>query len=626
MALNKWKLSRSDTIVLALASLIAVTMLSYMLVERRQLDDLHRTLASRAELYSATIGGVLAKYEFLPLAIAQSDEVAALLDTRDPAKVERVNAYLEEMNQRAGAFAVYVINPQGEVYASSNWKEPTSYVGQNYGFRPYFQQAVTGGTGRFYGIGVSTREAGHFIALPIRRHGRIIGVAAAKVSLDWLEQSWRMPSVAEQIWVTDANGVILLSSISAFKFKTLMPLSETARKSILEQRQFLHEKLPLLPYRIEERLSDGAMLLSLNQPREGGSSGYMAVSSRLNPLEWQITVLAELEQVRAAARNAAIAAALAWTALWLGILYALQRRRRIAERLNAQQALKRANDELEAKVAQRTAALLDANQRLQAEVGERERAEQTLRHAQAELVQSGKLAAIGQMAAGITHELNQPLAAIQTFSDNAQVLITRGRADEAQENLSVISDLVKRLGYITSQLKGFARRSDDARKPVSVRKAFEQTMLQIRTHRGADRLVLDEDWPQQDIVALCSETGLQQVFSNLITNAMDAVGPANIAHISIRVTQSGEQAEIRIADNGPGIAPASAQKIFEPFFTTKEQGLGLGLSISAGIIRAAGGSIEVRNHESDGHSGAEFIIRLRCQPQGSDTDRGEQDA
>ncbi|KIF83907.1 two-component sensor [Noviherbaspirillum autotrophicum] len=617
---------RSDTVLLALASLVAVTMLSYMLVERRQLDDLHRTMASRAELYAATIGGALAKYEFLPLAIAQSDEVAALLETRSPDKVERVNAYLEEMNQRAGAFAVYVINPQGEVYASSNWKEPTSYVGQNYGFRPYFRQAATGGTGRFYGIGVSTREAGHFIALPIRRHGRIIGVAAAKVSLDWLEQSWRMPSVAEQIWVTDANGVILLSSISDFKFKTLAPLSESARKSILEQRQFLHETLPPLPYRIEERLAGGAMLLSLKLPSEGGSSGYMAVSSRLNPLEWQITVLAELGQVRAAARNAAIAAALGWTVLWLGILYALQRRRRIAERLNAQQALKRANDELEVKVEQRTAALRDANQRLQAEVSERERAEQTLRHAQAELVQSGKLAAIGQMAAGITHELNQPLAAIQTFSDNAQVLITRGRADEALENLSVISDLVKRLGYITSQLKGFARRSDDAKKPISVRKAFEQTMLQVRTNRGAGRLVLNEDWPEQDIVVLCNETGLQQVFSNLITNSMDAMGPADIAHISIRVTRSGNQAEIRVADNGPGISPACAQRIFEPFFTTKEHGLGLGLSISAGIIRAAGGSIQVRNHDSDGHSGAEFIIRLRCQPQDGNIDRGEQDA
>nr|WP_307728455.1 ATP-binding protein [Massilia solisilvae] len=619
-------MSQSHTVLLALASLVAVTMLSYMLVERRQLDDLHRTLASRAELYSATIGGVLAKYEFLPLAIAQSDEVAALLETRSPDRAARVNAYLEEMIQGAGAFAVYVINPQGEVYASSNWKEPTSYVGQNYGFRPYFRQAVNGGIGRFYGIGVSTREAGYFIALPIRRHGRIIGVAAAKVSLDWLEQSWRMPSVAEQIWVTDANGVILLSSISAFKFKTLAPLSEGARKSIHEQRQFLHETLPQLPHRVEQRLTDGAKLLSLNLPREGEPSGYMAVSSRLKPLEWQITVLAELGQVRAAARNAAVGAALGWTALCLGILYALQRRRRIAERLNAQQALKRANDELEAKVERRTAALLDANLRLQAEVGERERAEQTLRQAQAELVQSGKLAAIGQMAAGITHELNQPLAAIQTFSDNAQVLITRGRADEALENLSIISDLVKRLGYITSQLKGFARRSDDAQKPVSVRKAFEQTMLQVRTTRGADRLVLDEDWPQQDIVVLCNETGLRQVFSNLITNAMDAVGAAEIAHLSIRVAQSGDQAVIRVADNGPGIAPASAQKIFEPFFTTKEQGLGLGLSISAGIIRAAGGTIEVQNHGSDGHGGAEFTIRLRCRQPGGKTDLGEQDA
>ncbi|GAB3428126.1 ATP-binding protein [Massilia solisilvae] len=626
MAVKKWKLSQSHTVLLALASLVAVTMLSYMLVERRQLDDLHRTLASRAELYSATIGGVLAKYEFLPLAIAQSDEVAALLETRSPDRAARVNAYLEEMIQGAGAFAVYVINPQGEVYASSNWKEPTSYVGQNYGFRPYFRQAVNGGIGRFYGIGVSTREAGYFIALPIRRHGRIIGVAAAKVSLDWLEQSWRMPSVAEQIWVTDANGVILLSSISAFKFKTLAPLSEGARKSIHEQRQFLHETLPQLPHRVEQRLTDGAKLLSLNLPREGEPSGYMAVSSRLKPLEWQITVLAELGQVRAAARNAAVGAALGWTALCLGILYALQRRRRIAERLNAQQALKRANDELEAKVERRTAALLDANLRLQAEVGERERAEQTLRQAQAELVQSGKLAAIGQMAAGITHELNQPLAAIQTFSDNAQVLITRGRADEALENLSIISDLVKRLGYITSQLKGFARRSDDAQKPVSVRKAFEQTMLQVRTTRGADRLVLDEDWPQQDIVVLCNETGLRQVFSNLITNAMDAVGAAEIAHLSIRVAQSGDQAVIRVADNGPGIAPASAQKIFEPFFTTKEQGLGLGLSISAGIIRAAGGTIEVQNHGSDGHGGAEFTIRLRCRQPGGKTDLGEQDA
>ncbi|RZI39901.1 sensor histidine kinase [Herbaspirillum sp. HC18] len=621
MALNKWKPGRSLAILLTAASLVAVTMLSYMLIERRQLDGLHRTLASRAELYAVTIGGALNKYEFLPLAIAQSDDVADLLENKTPAKVASINAYLEEMNRRAGAFAVYVMNPHGDVYASSNWKEPTSYVGQNYGFRPYFQQAAGGGTGRFYGIGVSTREAGHFIALPIRRHGRLVGVAAAKVNLDWLEQSWRMPSVAEQIWVTDANGVIILSSIPAFKFKTLTPLSDAAKKGIVEQRQFLQETLPMLPHRVHEKSADGAMLLTLGQAKESGSDEFMAVGSRLAPLEWQITVLADLAQVRAAARSAAIAAALGWAVLLLGALYALQRRRRIAERLKAQQALKLANDELEAKVAQRTADLLDANQRLQEEVTERERAEQTLRRAQADLVQSGRLAAIGQMAAGVTHELNQPLAALQTFSDNAQVFLERGRIDEAQENLSVISGLVKRLGYITSQLKGFARRGDDAKKPISVRKAFGQTMLQIRTRGDTGRLVLDEEWPEHEVIVLCGEIGLEQVFSNLISNAMEAVGPSGVAHLSIRVTQSGRQAVIRIADRGPGIPPAGMQKIFEPFYTTKERGLGLGLSISAGIIRAAGGSMEVENR-ADGNTGAVFTIRLTCPSPDGNEDKG----
>jgi two-component system, NtrC family, C4-dicarboxylate transport sensor histidine kinase DctB len=626
VTLREWKLSRADAILLAVASLIAVTLLSYLFVERRQLDDLHRTLASRAELYAATIGGALDKYEFLPLAVAQSEEVADLLEKKDTSKAASVNAYLEDMNRRAGAFAVYVMSPQGEVFASSNWKETTSYVGQNYGFRPYFKQAVIGGIGRFYGIGVSTREAGHFIAQPIRRHGRIIGVAAAKVNLDWLEHSWRMPGAAEQIWVKDANGVILLSSIPAFKFKTLALLSDATKKSINEQRQFLQEALPMLPHQVEERFADGAMLLSLQPPREGGSREFMAVSRGLEPLEWQITVLAELGQVRVAARTAAIAAALGWAVLLLGVLYARQRRRRIDERLNAQQALKRAYEELEVKVAQRTSDLLDANRRLQAEVAERERAEQTLRYAQAELVQSGKLAAIGQMAAGVTHELNQPLAALQTFSDNAKVFIARGRSEDALENLSVISELVKRLGYITSQLKGFARRSDDAKKPVNVRRAFEQTMLQIRTRKGADRLLLDEQWPQHDIIVLCNEIGLEQVFSNLISNAVDAAGPSGIPQISIRVMRENRQAVIRIADSGPGIPPACLDKIFEPFYTTKEHGLGLGLSISAGIIRAAGGSLEVQNGADDGRGGAQFIIRLTCQAQDDNQDKGKQDA
>ena len=609
----------------SLISLVALTWSTHAWVQQRQLDELHRTLDSRAELYAASIGGALNKYEFLPLAVAQSEAVAQLLEQPTAARVVDINAYLIDINRRAGAFAVYVLDAQGTTLASSNWQDGSSYVGVNYGFRPYFKNAIAGGIGRFYGIGASTFEAGYFISQPVLRHGRIIGIVAAKVNLDWIEQSWRTPGAGEQIWVRDANGVIILATTPSFKFTSLAALSAAAKRDISEQRQFLQENLPILPHRVQRQFADGASVMSLARAQSddkaelAASTDWLAVNRALGPLQWQITVLAELDQVDEAARNAAIGAALGWALLMLALMYARQRRRRIAERLNAQQTLALAYEQLEIKVAQRTADLLHANGRLQAEVSERERAEQTLRYAQAELVQSGKLAAIGQMAAGVTHELNQPLAALQTFSDNARVFLARGRIDDALDNLSTISDLVKRLGYVTSQLKGFARRSDDARKPVNVRQAFAQTMLQIRTRRNSQRLVLHESWPGEDIVVLCNAIGLEQVFTNLLSNAMDAVPDGEDVHLWLQVRSERLLAIIHVTDNGPGIALASLDRIFDPFYTTKEHGLGLGLSISAGIVRAAGGALAVRNRSSAEGGGAQFTITLTLDHKNKET-------
>jgi C4-dicarboxylate-specific signal transduction histidine kinase len=623
MAFGKWPLRQLLAPLLAVGSLVVLTWASYAWVKQRQLDELHRTLDSRAELYAASIGGALNKYEFLPLAVAQSDAVAQLLEQPSADRVTQINAYLVDMNRRAGAFAVYVLDDKGTTLASSNWQDRSSYVGVNYGFRPYFKDAIAGGIGRFYGIGASTFEAGYFISQPVQRDGRILGIVAAKVNLDWIEQSWRTPGAGEQIWVKDANGVIILATTQAFKFKTLAPLAPAAKNDISAQRQFLQENLPILPHKVRRQFADGASVMTLERPQAGdtpalsGSAdkvSYLAVNRALGPLQWQITVLAELDQVEEAARNAAIATALGWALLLLALLYARQRRRRIADKLNAQQTLARAYEQLEIKVEQRTADLVHANGRLQAEVAERERAEQTLRYAQAELVQSGKLAAIGQMAAGVTHELNQPLAALQTFSDNAKVFLARGRIDDALDNLSTISDLVKRLGYVTSQLKGFARRSDDARKPVSVRQAFAQTMLQIRTRKGSQRLTLHESWLEDDIIVLCNAIGLEQVFTNLITNAMDAVPESEPVQIWFQARREGGLAVLHITDNGPGIPLASLDKIFDPFYTTKEHGLGLGLSISAGILRAAGSALAVRNRSAQEGGGAQFTITLSCGP------------
>lgn len=308
MATRNRRVIRPAGILLAACSLIAVPQVTYMYVKERQLEQLHRDLASRAELYAATIGGALAKYEFLPLAIAQGDAVGSVLEHAGPDQVARANIYLEDVNRRAGAFAVYVIGMDGTTVASSNWRDETSYVGQNFSFRPYFTQAAAGGIGRFYGIGASTLKPGYFIAQPIRRGGKVIGVAATKVNLDWIEQSWRIPGVDEQIWVQDANGVIILSSIAEFKYRILGALSASARASMRAQRQFMQQNLQLLAYERLRSFGDGAAVLAL--PQRGtapatGSADYLSVGRKLAPLDWRITVLAGMDKVRAAARNAA---------------------------------------------------------------------------------------------------------------------------------------------------------------------------------------------------------------------------------------------------------------------------------------------------------------------------------
>lgn len=602
----------SPALLLALLSWAALTAFAYWFAQQRSLDELHHNLAPRAELYAASIGGAIDKYEFLPLAAAQRDEVAELLEHETPAQVARINRYLQEINHQAGAFAIYVLDRQGRTLASSNWDTTTSYVGQNYGFRPYFINALAGHIGHYYGIGLSTREPGYFIAHPIRRHGRIVGVAAAKVSLDWLERSWAT-GVAEQLWVNDGNGVLILSSQAAWKFKTLQALSGNARQAIDEQRQFFTEALAPLDYAVRNQFADGAKVVAIRETGSNAARDYLAVSRQLTALDWHITVLSDLAPVRAAARSAAIAATLAWAVALLGALYLRQKRRRLRERFAAEAALKRANDQLEMKVGQRTADLVLSNRQLQAEIAERQQAEETLRTTQAELVQRGKLAAIGQMAAGITHELNQPLAAMRSFSDNAAVLIQRGRTDEALENLSIISSLVDRLGRITAQLKGFARRRDQATQAVRLDLAFTQAMQQLRPRLQAESVRLSASWPEPPLWVRCSAIGLEQVFANILANALDAMADSEPKEITVSAGSNGTQAEIRLRDNGPGIAPATVDKLFEPFFTTKEAGLGLGLAICAGIIRAAGGRLSAHNVGADGRQ-AEFLIALPLAP------------
>jgi two-component system C4-dicarboxylate transport sensor histidine kinase DctB len=295
--------------------------------------------------------------------------------------------------------------------------------------------------------------------------------------------------------------------------------------------------------------------------------------------------------------------------LVLMVLYLRQRRRLGRQRLRAREDLQRAYDHLETMVAERTASLQQMTQNLSDENVVRRMAEQKLRQAQSELIQAAKMAVLGQMSAGITHELNQPLTALRTMADNAKVLIERDRLDEARTNLSTISQLVGRMGLITGQLRQFARKADASLRPVPVAAAITAALFLVERRVEQERVSFRMSMPDQDVQALCDSNRLEQVLVNLFTNALDAMAGCEVRQLSVGVERTAERVMIGVADTGPGIPEHIRSHLFEPFFTTKPQGqgLGLGLAISEQIVREFGGLMRV---EAADTGGARFIIEL----------------
>ena len=320
-------------------------------------------------------------------------------------------------------------------------------------------------------------------------------------------------------------------------------------------------------------------------------------------------MFSHIEQIGEMSRVRATVAGV--SALLLGILGMLfnDRRRHLGERLAAREALQKAYDELERKVEERTADLSAANQQLQDEVAERARAERTLREAQDELIQAGKLAVIGQLSAGIAHELNQPLAALRTLSGNAIRFMQRGDEATARANLERIAQLVDRMGQITGHLKVFAHKSSGAPRPVDVHAVVTHAIgiLGQRLQVTGTRVVLD--FPDTALYAHCDANRLEQVVVNLIGNALDAMAHLEQPRVEVRGSGHAPMVRIEVRDYGCGLSPEAQARLFEPFFTTKDAGvgLGLGLAISAGIVSDFGGTLTGVNHP-DG--GALFTIEL----------------
>ncbi|OIQ83040.1 C4-dicarboxylate transport sensor protein DctB [mine drainage metagenome] len=594
---------------------------------RAELDAGAAALRTQADTrlhnYAGALSAEIGRYGYLPSLIALDGRLRQLLEhPRDAAAVRAANAYLQHANRAAGSSVAYLMDARGLTLASSNWDTPISFVGANFAFRPYFREALRGQPGRFYGIGTISRDSGLYFSQPLRDGARVIGVLVAKIDLDRVAvpwQGWRDP-----VLVTDRNGVVLLSSVPAWRFELLAPLPAKVRQHLAQTQQYTVAG-PLRPIGLRPVGSAaGAPLWRLEHPADGPFGAlphhaFMANSLAVPALGWRLLSLSDMRPVREAARRSALAGfAIAGLLESLSLVLVLRRRAQ-AERVAGREALEHAYGELEQRVDARTSALTQANAALQREVDERERAEAALRRTMDELAQAAKMAALGQMAAGVAHELNQPLAALHTLSDNAVVLLDKQRLPEVRGNLDAISGLVRRMARITGDLKSFARKAPAAWQPCTVSAALDGALSLLQRRFAHEGIVLQRHFPAVEPRVMCDELRMQQVLLNLLVNAADAMQGVERRRIDISLEVGAEPgyARLRVADSGEGISAAARERLFEPFFTTKAQGtgLGLGLSIAQRILREVGASIDAQ--PADG-GGAEFVLRLRLADQGVD--------
>lgn len=578
--------------------LSAVTILvTYVFASKKATSDVRAAGERQLEVIALDLTSILDKFETLPYTIGYLADVRRVLDRpNDLAAIQDLNLTLQSIQRQAKVYALYLMDRNGNTLASSNWDQPLSFVGRNFSFRPYFREAMKGNAGRFYGIGNATGEPGYFIAQPVYPPGAEngtaapLGVVAVKIDLTEFENTWR--SAEDPIALADNSGVVFLSNKYAWKYHSLRPLDEAVQQNLERTLQYANRRI--------------TPISTLKEKEQAGFGDY--ISRPVGRLGWQLMWVPSQARITRIAMVWVLTVTLLMVIVGLSLWATYQRRRRLEERLMSRNALQQAAEDLDKKIAQRTEELLTANQNIESKYAKLKETEHLLRSTQNELVQAGKLAMLGQMAAGITHELNQPLAAIQAFADNAVTFLTRGQTDRAGENLSHISAASARMGTIIGQLKGFARKSHGSLSTVDLAKSIEVSALLLQNDFHHYRVRLDIEI-RDAVKIMGDEVRAEQVLINLMRNALDAVKDMDNRTVTVVLQREGSDAVIRIRDSGAGIPTQVAPHLFEAFFTTKPSGvgLGLGLAISSSIVHAMNGKLTANNHAQ---GGAEFLVRL----------------
>ena len=585
-----------------LVVLAAGALIGHALALQSGLDRLRNAAHHRLDIVTLALEGEQARFDYLPALLEMTSNIFRLLDMPgNLALRDEVNRYLHGINVTAGAANLYVLDNAGRGLAASDWDEPGTPVGTDLSFRPYVQEALAHGRGRFYGVGITSARAGYYLSYALYQHGRQRGVATVKVDFEKMERAWStFPGI---VMLVDERGVIILSSREDWRFRPLAPLTQAVLADIAKTRPYGKADLVPLEWQVQQRLSEDTDIVRL------AGKNYMGNTRRVNNSQWRLLVLDDTAPVETDACLVGITAALGVSVLWLLSITLWQRQHALRQKVANRDALQAAHDGLESKVAMRTTELRSANIHLEREVETRKTTEADLRAAQNELVHAGKMAALGQMSAGMVHELNQPLGALRTLSDNACVLLDQDRLTDVRGNLHRIAHVVDRLGRLTSQLKVFAHKASIPMATVEVQPVIANAQFVVSQRLRDQGVELEVVVRPPHLAAVAEEARLEQVLVNLLANAIDAMAASPLRRLLVEAQAIENRCVIAVSDSGPGVPADVVPRLFEPFTTTKAAGagLGLGLMISAHVVRELGGTLRASNLDE---GGARFVIEL----------------
>jgi two-component system C4-dicarboxylate transport sensor histidine kinase DctB len=565
----------------ALALVAAAAFAGHEVALRTGVSRLSEAAVHRLDMLASALDAELARFDYLPALLEMTPVVPALLEAPgNPALRDAANRYLAGVNATAGAEMLYVLDRSGTSVAASDWNRPGTTVGQDLSFRPYVTDAVKHGRGRFYGVGITSRKPGYYLSYALRRGDMVLGVAAVKIDIEESENAWR--KLPGHVLLIDERGVVILSTRDELKYQPVAPLDAAQRAEVQRTRPYGDAPLQPLRWTTLQTLTPDTEVVSLD------GRAQLASRRTLQRAPWRLVALDDMAPVRVAARYAAMTASLAMAVLVLTAVTLWQRRRAVRQKLASQAALQAAHDTLESTVIARTA---------------------QLRAAQSDLVHAGKMAALGQMSAGMVHELNQPLTALRTLSDSAGILLEHERLDDVRANLQRISGMVDRLARLTSRLKAFAHKSELPPQPVPLARSIADSQALLGAELKEHDIRVEVDVRPADLSVMADDATLGSLLSNLMRNAIEAMQGAPQRVLRLEARAQGERVMLTVADSGPGIRADILARLFEPFVTSKPAGagLGLGLVISAQLTRAAGGTLRAANRDE---GGACFVVEL----------------